>query len=102
MKAELKNIRSADGQSFRLLRLPMAKPIVDTAGNRLPASYANFLIMNEIVLMPLYGGDADAWAREVLSEAFPGKKIVGINALPLIRQGGSIHCATMQFPEGIL
>lgn len=102
MEEELKSVRAVNGQPFRMLRLPMAGPVFDAKGNRLPASYANFLILNEAVLMPFYGGKADELAEEVLSEAFPGREMLGIDARPLIMQGGSIHCATIQFPEGVL
>ena len=71
-------------------------------GERLPATYANFLIMNSAVLMPCYGDDErDAAAAEVLQRAFPDREIVGIDCRVLIRQHGSLHCVTMQYPEGV-
>lgn len=102
MEEELKSLTTINGESFRLVPLPMTKAILDEKGKRLPASYANFLIMNEAILMPLYGGRADSKARDILSEIFPGRDIIGINALPLIKQGGSLHCATLQVPKGVL
>ena len=69
---------------------------------RLAASYANFLIINGAVLMPAYGDPADDAAAEVLGRAFPGREIVPIDCRPLIRQNGSLHCVTMQLPEGLL
>ena len=74
----------------------------DESGEILPASYANFLITNGAVLMPTYRDAADERAQEVLCDLFPDRKIIGADALPLIRQHGSIHCATMQIPRGFV
>ena len=71
-------------------------------GRRLAASYANFLIVNGAVLMPAYGDPADNRAADVLAEAFPDREIVQIPCRSLIWQNGSLHCITMQLPEGIL
>jgi len=71
-------------------------------GQRLPATYANFLIVNGAVLMPTYGSPKDELARAQLQLAFPGRDIAGIDCRPLIKQHGSLHCVTMQFPEGVL
>jgi agmatine/peptidylarginine deiminase len=81
--------------------LPWAKPILDN-GRRLAASYANFLIVNGAVLMPAYGDEADGRAAAVLGEAFPDREIVAIPCRPLIWQNGSLHCLTMQIPEGLI
>ncbi len=102
MEEEMQDIRGVDDSPFRLLPLPMPEPVYSSTGSRLPASYANFLIMNDAVIMPFYGCRADGEAREVLSEAFPGREITGIDAMPLIEQGGSVHCATMQLPAGVV
>lgn len=101
MAAELRDFRTRDGQPYRLFELPWAQPILDD-GRRLAASYANFLIVNGAVLMPAYGDDADHRASAVLGEAFPDHQIVPINCRPLIWQNGSLHCITMQLPEGLL
>lgn len=102
MEKQLQSFRTLDGKPFRLLPLPMAdKVIVD--GERLPATYANFLIMNDAVLYPTYNQpENDRMAAEVLQQAFPGYEIVGINCNALIKQHGSLHCVTMQYPEGVL
>jgi agmatine/peptidylarginine deiminase len=71
-------------------------------GERLPATYANFLIINGAVLLPFYGSPKDRIAKEQLQKAFPDREIIGINCLSLIKQNGSLHCVTMQFPENIL
>lgn len=102
MKDELKTFCTLERQPFRLLPLPMANVVRDKEGNRLPATYANFLIMNEAVLYPTYNQPVnDTKAKEILTEAFPDKDIVGIDCLALIQQHGSLHCSTMQFPEGV-
>ena len=103
MEEQLATFRRLDGQPYRLLPLPMPRPIFDENGERLPATYANFLILNEAVLYPTYAQpDLDAEAAQVLQTAFPDKEIVGIDCRALIRQHGSLHCVTMQYPVGVL
>jgi len=102
MTAELRNFRSATGASFRLLPLPWPTARYDTDGRRLPATYANFLVINDAVLVPTYADPADATALEVIGLAFPGREIIGIDCRPLIEQHGSLHCVTMQLPLGVL
>ena len=100
MEAQLKEFRTIDGKPYRLIPLPMAKACYDEDGNRLPATYANFLIINGAVLVPTYGDPTnDIRAREQLRKAFPHHNIVGIDCRPLITQHGSLHCCTMQFPK---
>jgi agmatine/peptidylarginine deiminase len=101
MAAEIAALRTPDGKPYRLFPLPWAKPIVDE-GRRLAASYANFLIVNGAVLMPAYGDPADVIAAGVLAAAYPGREIVQVPCRSLIWQNGSLHCITMQLPEGIL
>ncbi len=101
MAGELAAFRTGDDRPYRLFELPWAKPIVDD-GRRLAASYANFLIVNGAVLMPAYGDDADARAAEVLAQAFPDREIVPVSCRALIWQNGSLHCLTMQLPEGLI
>ncbi len=101
MEEQLKTFRTLDGRPFRLLPLPMADCVV-VEGERLPATYANFLIMNEAVLYPTYNQPAhDAEAARVLAEAFPGYEIVEVDCQALIKQHGSLHCVTMQYPAGV-
>jgi len=101
MAAELAELRDADNRPFRLLPLPWPNPVYD-GDRRLPATYANFLVINDAVLVPTYADPADTEALKVIGEAFPGRDIVGIDARPLIAQGGSLHCLTMQLPVGVL
>jgi agmatine/peptidylarginine deiminase len=101
MAAELAELRTREGQPYGLFELPWARPILD-GGRRLAASYANFLIVDGAVLMPKYGDAADDKAALVLAEAFPDREIVQVDCRPLIWQNGSLHCLTMQLPEGVL
>jgi agmatine/peptidylarginine deiminase len=100
MAREIAALRTVAGKPYRLFPLPWAQPVID-GDRRLAASYANFLIVNGAVLMPAYGDPADAAARAVLAEAFPGREIVAVPCRPLIWQNGSLHCVTMQLPEGL-
>ena len=71
-------------------------------GERLPATYANFLILNQAVLVPIYGQpQTDELALRQIAQAFPEREIVGIDCRTLIVQHGSLHCCTMQFPRGV-
>ena len=102
MENELKSFVQADGKPYQLIPLPMAD-IVEWEGKRLPATYANFLIINGAVLMPTYQSpEKDEVARQALQYAFPDREIIGIDCLPLIKQHGSLHCVTMQYPEGFI
>ena len=101
MADEIAALRTQDGKPYRLFPLPWAQPIVDD-GRRLAASYANFLIVDGAVLMPSYGDPADARAAAVLEKAFPGRDIVQVPCRPLIWQNGSLHCITMQLPQGLV
>ncbi len=102
MENELKAFRTAAGKPYRLLPLPWPRAKFDDDGNRLPATYANFLVLNGAVLAPTYRDPADAAALKVIGRAFPKHEIVGIDCTPLIWQHGSLHCVTMQIPRGVL
>ena len=99
MEAQLRDLLTASGKHYRLLPLPLPRPIFDEDGQRLPATYANFLIMNGAVLVPTYAQpDLDAQAMATIQKAFPDRLMVPIDSRTIIRQHGSIHCCTMQFP----
>lgn len=103
MRRELEALRQADGQPYRLVPLPWPRPAHDPrSGKRLPATYANFLIINGAVLLPGYNDPADEIARARLAEIFPGRDIILLDCQALIRGFGSLHCVTMQFPAGVL
>lgn len=96
---QLSALRTKDNMPYELLALPMAAPIYSTDGHRLPASYANFLILNNAVLAPVYDDPADQLALTRLRHAFRGRCVTGINCRALIEQYGSLHCVTMQIPR---
>ena len=99
METELQSFRTLDGRPYRLVALPMPDAIFDDEGLRLPATYANFLVVNGAVLYPTYRQAAnDRQAHQQLQLAFPHHDIVGIDCSVLIRQHGSLHCCTMQYP----
>ncbi|OZY84908.1 agmatine deiminase [Cellvibrio mixtus] len=103
MEEQLKTFTNADGEPYRLLPLPWSGPVLGRdSDERLPSTYANFLVINEAVLVPIYELPMDEDALEVISQAFPGFEILGIPCNALIEQGGSLHCITMQIPEGVL
>ena len=103
MEQELQSFRTAEGEPYRLIPVPLPRAIYDEDGLRLPATYANYLVMNDAVLFPTYAQpEADEAARKALQKAFPTREMVGIDCRPLIKQHGSLHCATMQYPKGAL
>jgi agmatine/peptidylarginine deiminase len=100
MEEELQALRNLEGEPFKLISLPMTEAhFYDD--ERLPATYANFLIINDAVLLPVYNDPHDAQAIAICERAFRGRDIVPIDCSVLIRQHGSLHCVTMQFPEEV-
>ncbi|NDV69374.1 agmatine deiminase family protein [Dysgonomonas sp. 25] len=98
MEEQLKSFVDYEGNPYKLIPLPMAKPVYED-DERLPATYANFLIMNETVLVPFYHvKELDEEAKTQLQKAFPTREIVGVDCSALICQHGSLHCVTMQYP----
>jgi agmatine deiminase len=102
MENELHRFKKADGTPYKLIPLPMSDAVYDDAGQRLPATYANFLIINKAVLVPTYGVKQDPQALEILRGCFPDREVIGIDCRPLIWQHGSLHCITMQYPAGVV
>lgn len=102
MEQEIQAFRQLNGEAYRLFPIPLSKPIYDAAdGRRLPASYVNFLIVNGAVLLPIYDARTDNIAITQMQKAFPQHRIIPIDCRALIKQSGSLHCATMQFPREI-
>lgn len=103
MEEELKLFRMPDMNPYKLVPLPMAPArYCEEDGHRLPSTYANFLIMNEAVLVPTYNdNEKDALALSQLKKVFPYREVVGIDCSSLIKQHGSLHCLTMQYPKGV-
>lgn len=103
MEEQLKTFTDYQGNPYKLISLPMAKAVYDEDNERLPATYANFLIMNNVVLLPFYNDqERDTEAKEKLEIAFPRREIIGIDCSSLIRQHGSLHCITMQYPDNFV
>lgn len=102
MEKELEELKTASGKPYKLIALPMPEAKYDSEGNRLPATYANFLIINGAVLVPTYNDKNDIEALRLLGTAFADKDIVPIDASALILWHGSIHCITMQYPKGVI
>lgn len=100
MEAELQKFKDQDGNFFNLIPLPFTKAIYDEE-ERLPATYANFLILNAAVLVPIYNDVNDEKALAILRKVFSSRKIIPIDCSTLIRQHGSLHCVTMQFPDKV-
>ena len=99
MEQQLQTFRTLEGQPYKLVKLPMPRPIM-AEGMRLPATYANFLVINGAVLCPVYAQpDLDAIAVRLIGEAFPNRLVIPIDCRSIIQQHGSLHCCTMQFPK---
>lgn len=94
----LKSFKNLDGKPFRIVTLPMPKPIYYRKDERLPASYANFYIANKIVLLPIFQCPQDKIAIKILKELFPTRKIVTIDAVDIIVGLGTCHCLSQQIP----
>jgi agmatine deiminase len=102
MEEQLRTFRTPTGEPYRLVSLPWPAPCFHPEdGHRLPATYANFLILNGAVLLPVYGVPQDKAARAVLSDLFPGREVVPIDCRTLIEWHGSLHCISMQFPKAV-
>lgn len=102
MREELHNLTTARGTKFNLVELPLPSPVYDEDGNRLPATYANYLVTPQAVFMPTYNQPLnDMTARGILAAVFE-REVVTVDCTPLIKQHGSLHCATMQIPKEII
>lgn len=103
MAMQLATFTTADNKPYNLIELPLPDPVYDADGERLPATYANFLPLNDAVLMPVYGqARKDMLAMQMLKIVYPDHVIEQVDCSALIKQHGSLHCATMQLPAGVL
>ncbi len=102
MEKQLKSFKTADNTPYKLIELPWPKAVYDDENTRLPATYANYLIINNTVLVPTYDDASDQRALTQVQKAYPEHTIIGVNCLPIIEQFGSLHCITMQLPRGFL
>lgn len=102
MRAQLTMFRNAEGEPFNLIELPLPDAIYDEEGERLPATYANYLVTDRVIFMPTYRQQAnDMLAMQTVRIAFPDHKVVGVDCTALIKQHGSLHCSTMQIPKNL-
>lgn len=103
MRKQLETFTTLQGEKYKLLEMPIPKAIYNQAGERLAASYVNFIILRNSVILPIYGDQiADACAQQILEKAMPNHKIHTLDAREIIKQGGSFHCLSMQIPKGFL
>lgn len=103
MEKQLFTFTNSDNIPFKFYKLPFPVAIYDNDGERLPATYANYLIVNGAVLVPTYKQpDNDKKALSIIQEVFPERKVIGVDCNALIKQHGSLHCITMQFPKNVL
>jgi agmatine deiminase len=96
-RERLEGARDARGRKLEIVRLPMPSPLFFGA-QRLPASYANFYIGNDTVLVPTFNDPTDRRALGTLAELFPGRRVVGVHAVDLVLGLGTVHCSTQQEP----
>jgi agmatine deiminase len=96
-RERLRHMRTADGAPLQVVELPMPDPVI-RRGERLPASHANFLIANGVVLVPVFGGASDERALAIVRECLPGRDAIGIPARDLVVGLGAVHCLTQQEP----
>lgn len=103
MRAQLTMFRTPEGEPYNLVELPLPSPIYDENGDRLPASYANYLVTSDKIFMPTYSQpENDMLACHTVKVAFPDHEVVPVECSTLIKQHGSLHCATMQIPDNLL
>ena len=93
----LKSAKNLSGELFEVRELPMPNPVVFD-GQRLPASYANFYIANDLVLVPTFNDCHDRLALNIIAECFPEREVIGIHAVDLVWGLGTLHCMTQQEP----
>lgn len=98
MEQDLDAFTNCIGEYYELHPVPLPSPVF-YEGERLPATYVNYLICNDAVLVPLYGVPEDNEALNAVEKAHPGYTVKGINCLPLVKQHGSLHCITMNYPK---
>ncbi len=98
MKSELESFKTLKGIPYKLIALPHIEPIYYEE-NRLPATYVNFLIINDAVIVPQYNNINDTKVIKIFKKLFPTRDIVGCDCSTLIKQHGSLHCVTMQYPN---
>lgn len=98
VRKQIDKLRDQDGNPFRVLELPMPKPVI-IDGQRCPATYLNFLFINGALLVPVFGQKSDGEAIHILQDALPKHEVIGLNCSELIWGLGAIHCLSQQMPK---
>lgn len=101
MQTQLQALRTVTGEAYQLISLPMPKAIYSSSGEQLPANYANFLIINQAVMVPVYNDPKDEIALTRLTKCFPEHEIIATPCKAIVEQYGSLHCMTMQIPNTV-
>ncbi len=96
MEEQLNTFRTEEGTPYQLIPLPMCEAKYGKNGQRLPATYANFLITNDALVYPTYNDRNDENVSSIFKAIYPEKEMIPVNCLKLIEEGGSLHCSTMQ------
>ncbi len=102
MHEELTTFRDDQDNPYTLVALPIPAAVYNSDGQRLPASYANFLIINGAVLVPVFKDPADQIALDRLQSIFTDREVSGIDCRHIVKQYGGLHCLSMQLPAGVL
>ncbi len=103
LKTQLRALTTKHGKPYQLIPLPLPKKLIELDKNTFaPASYTNFVFINSGILVPMHDDEHDQLALDILTRACPNRKIIGINAIPLLKQYGSLHCATLHIPENVI
>jgi agmatine deiminase len=93
----LRSARTTQGQSLRVTTLPLPEPI-EIDGEGMSPSHANFILANQVVIMPTYDLGTDDEALDILKSLFPSRRVIGLPSLDILRGGGSLHCISQQEP----
>lgn len=101
--SQLSKLTTRKNKPYKLVPLLMPKNSpIDSDGNILPASYINFVFINDAIIIPLYNDEHDSLALKEFEKLLPEREIIGINATELVQQFGSLHCATLHIPSQAL
>ncbi len=100
VRSQLDALRDAEGRRYEIVEIPMPAP-VKFKNQRLPATYINFLFINDALLVPTFNDPADTPALAKLQKHLPGKKVIGIDCTELIWGLGAIHCLSQQQPKAV-
>ncbi len=100
---QLRTLTTKQGRPYQLIPLPIPKKLIELDKDTFaPASYINFVFINGGILVPMHDDEHDQLAIDIFTSVCPDRKIIGINAMPLLKQFGSLHCATLHIPENVI